>query len=210
MRPKITSNQANGLAMCTLAQAYYGNYCMCDANVIGAVTANPALAAATSDVVNQQVASSCATANIPVRAHACASTQKRNTTRARVITTITEPNASLYLEQLPQGTPTSTDLSNCCNAANVMANDACPCVNVDDGYGVDRSISSASDIRLSFILNAPGQGCVDALWFGRVHGKHVHLHVTTIAAAIAAAVIRHYTLPRHVGHRWTNPRRNPS
>ena len=44
-----------------------------------------------------------------------------------------------------------------------MAFNACPCVNVEDGYGVDRSIASTNDIRLDFILNTPVSGCVAAL-----------------------------------------------
>ncbi len=196
------SNQANGLAMCTLAQAYYGNYCMCDANVIAAVTANPALASATSDLINQAVASSCATAaNIPVRAHACASTQKtQHDTCASNYDDYRTKCLTVLGTVAAGGTPTGGELSSCCNAANVMAADACPCVNVDDGYGVDRSISSTSDIRLSFILNAPGQGCVDVLGSA---GFTANTYTCTSPPSPPPSPPPRdptYTLPRHVRH----------
>ena len=98
------------------------------------------------------------------------------------------------------GTPTGVELFSCRDAANVMAADACPCVNVDDGYGVDRSISSTSDIRLSFILNAPGQGCVDVLGSA---GFTANTYTCTSPPSPPPSPPPRdptYTLPRHVRH----------
>ena len=157
------TNVENAIAMCGLAQGYYGNYCMNDPTVIETVATNPTLyGAATSSTVNAGVSANCATGGIAVRAHTpdqktqhetCASNYDDYRDKCYVVIGIWGAGA----------TPTAAEVVACCTAANVMALNACPCVNVEDGYGVDRSIASTTDIRLDFILNAPGSGCVAAL-----------------------------------------------
>ena len=171
------TNVENAIAMCGLAQGYYGNYCMNDPTVIETVATNPTLyGAATSSTVNAGVSANCATGGIAVRAHTpdqktqhetCASNYDDYRDKCYVVIGIWGAGA----------TPTAAEVFACCTAANVMALNACPCVNVEDGYGVDRSIASTTDIRLDFILNAPGSGCV-----GRTrcffHSEYVHVQLT--------------------------------
>jgi predicted RND superfamily exporter protein len=159
---------AKGLEMCGLAQGYYGNYCMCDATVIatvaGGVALNPALAYATDDAINVQVANSCAGGGVAVRAHSCTSAEKTKHDTCAADYDTYRDNCLVVLGKMNLGmTPTSAEVLTCCNSANAMAANACPCVHVDDGYGVDRSVASSSDIRLDFILNTPVSGCVAAL-----------------------------------------------
>ena len=157
-----STNLENGIAMCGLAQGYYGNYCMDDTTVIGAVAANPVLGSTTSSVVNALVSANCATGGIAVRAHTSDQKARHETCasnyddyRDKCLVVIGKMGAGIN--------PENAEVIACCNAANVMALNKCPCVNVEDGYGVDRSIASTTDIRLDFILNTPVSGCVAAL-----------------------------------------------
>ena len=128
------TNLENAIAMCGLAQGYYGNYCMDDPTVIATVATNPTLyGAATSSDVNAGVSANCATGGIAVRAHNSAQKTQHETCasnyddyRDKCLVVIGKMGANIN--------PEPAEVVACCNAANVMALNACPCVNVEDGY----------------------------------------------------------------------------
>jgi len=183
---------------------------MDDPTVIATVATNPTLyGAATNSTVNAGVSANCATGGIAVRAH----TPDQKTQHETCASNYDDYQGKCYVVIGKMGagaTPTAAEVVACCTAANVMALNACPCVNVEDGYGVDRSIASTTDIRLDFILNTPGSGCVAAL------GASVLLRIRTPATRRRRRRRRRHRATRSIRYRarrdtrWTNPKRNPS
>jgi hypothetical protein len=144
------TNVENAIAMCGLAQGYYGNYCMNDPTVIETVATNPTLyGAATSSTVNAGVSANCATGGIAVRAH----TPDQKTQHETCASNYDDYQGKCYVVIGKKGagaTPTAAEVVACCTAANVMAQNECPCVNVAAGKEAARvaavNAQQASDV----------------------------------------------------------------